>query len=149
MNWKMRNDLLDQHRTLSQNSKCCIHLHSLHVVFFSMPWSECPSCQSPVVRVSQLSECPSCQSVPVVRVSQLSEYPSYQSVPVVMQCPMSLSYLSEHRRYIIIFFSVSKMLFEFEYSQSSLNFLKSQLRIHMFNIILKIWTLMIYTEKHF
>ena len=33
MNWKMRNDLLDQHRTLSQNSKCCIHCRNL-----SMPW---------------------------------------------------------------------------------------------------------------
>ena len=30
----MRNDLLDQHRTLSQNSKCCIHCRNL-----SMPWS--------------------------------------------------------------------------------------------------------------
>ena len=31
----MRNDLLDQHRTLVQNSKCCIHCRNL-----SMPWSE-------------------------------------------------------------------------------------------------------------
>ena len=29
----MRNDLLDQHRTLSQNSKCCIHCH----ILYSMP----------------------------------------------------------------------------------------------------------------
>ena len=26
---KMRKDLLDQHRTLSQNSKCCIHCRIL------------------------------------------------------------------------------------------------------------------------
>ena len=29
----MRNDLLDQHRTLSKNEKCCIHCRKL-----SMPW---------------------------------------------------------------------------------------------------------------
>ena len=34
MNWKMWNDLLYQHRILSQNSKCCIHCRNL-----SMPWS--------------------------------------------------------------------------------------------------------------
>ena len=34
MNWKMWNDLLDQHRTLSKNSKCCIHCRKL-----SMPCS--------------------------------------------------------------------------------------------------------------
>ena len=34
----MRNDLLDQHRTLSQNSKCCIHCRNL-----SMPWVQSPT----------------------------------------------------------------------------------------------------------
>ena len=31
----MRNYLLDQHRTLSKNEKCCIHYRKL-----SMPWTE-------------------------------------------------------------------------------------------------------------
>ena len=31
MNWIMRNYLLDQHRTLSKNEKCCIHCRNLSI----------------------------------------------------------------------------------------------------------------------
>ena len=71
MNWKMRNDLLDQHRTLSQNSKCCIHCRNL-----SMP---CPGNISKLERHTA-----TCRQHTVVRPCMVGTEPSMHYISILL-----------------------------------------------------------------